>query len=859
MASNSGMGKKSSLKTLAEIEQEVLEQRKLSEQNAKVNLGENHFKVFNERSYKNNQRIRIENTTRLDSDLASTFVEDKIKKERYIKKGFDTNKIVKYEAVLNRGSNGFTLVATDKNNVHIYLDKNMSFEDLNELKGSSNEFQVSNRKGSYVFKGRLDSFLEENVYKGRISGRVGRVFRNIGNGISKGLRKIGSSIRNSRVFNPVRRMFSTRIGKMSRRITSRLSKGLGKGIKSVLKIPNALDKMMSNLFKQGMKAIGNMLKAILNFIVGIATNPVTGPIFWGIIVVIIVIANWGYGNYDTSIVKANSPEYTAEDVLNQKYEIWGGVAESLSKEFGAYFNFTDGLSVTMTMDPTYFSLDTADYKAIRSGFDEKTYAKNMMLLFLDKIEKRTEYFHWTWGNWQTGFDKKPTGFDLIREYTVNIKTWVPATTATKYSCIWADFGFSYDISATQLCPWGFEKVSSQVTVDGYYIDSNKTYWDGRNILSSYWDTKSVDVANINTIKTPSTITVSGVSANVSYTSYWTKPDDQFNYVKDCDIKFIYEPNGDVTRSVEYWTLKEWETVISSIGEVAPVGKDFLSVFSETKYQQVVNNFLDLDNLTNLNKTEITNLWNTFVNKEDSEFVDQTNNSNISSYDLYYDYLTSSGYVILSLGFTDSMKVLLTENFNANREVLSAYFGSYGLPVTLMNLFTFPLDISTDSDAYIPVTSHFGMRYLEGNWGFHYGVDFGTGAGTSALAVADNGIVVDTYNMCPTNSATGYGDSCGEGGGNLVTIKYSLTDYDGNAFDLYMSYNHLAKDTISVKKGDVVHGRQVIAKTGNSGSSTGAHLHFAIFSYDAQGTKIFYNPEFMFTDYADGYIEVGSGY
>ena len=60
---------------------------------------------------------------------------------------------------------------------------------------------------------------------------------------------------------------------------------------------------------------------------------------------------------------------------------------------------------------------------------------------------------------------------------------------------------------------------------------------------------------------------------------------------------------------------------------------------------------------------------------------------------------------------------------------------------------------------------------------------------------------------------------GGGVGNYVKIKHS----DGS----YTIYAHLAKDSITVKAGDVVDQGQVIAKMGNSGSSTGTHLHFEI--------------------------------
>lgn len=58
-----------------------------------------------------------------------------------------------------------------------------------------------------------------------------------------------------------------------------------------------------------------------------------------------------------------------------------------------------------------------------------------------------------------------------------------------------------------------------------------------------------------------------------------------------------------------------------------------------------------------------------------------------------------------------------------------------------------------------------------------------------------------------------------GAGNYVVIGY------GNGVEAY--YYHLYSGSITVKKGDTVKYGQVIAKMGNSGNSTGVHLHIEI--------------------------------
>lgn len=125
---------------------------------------------------------------------------------------------------------------------------------------------------------------------------------------------------------------------------------------------------------------------------------------------------------------------------------------------------------------------------------------------------------------------------------------------------------------------------------------------------------------------------------------------------------------------------------------------------------------------------------------------------------------------------------------------------------------------TDDGTYIwpvpearSINSKFGWR-----WGkMHKGIDIGT---TGQQVIASRaGEVIKTNNTCPTNGY--YGNSCGGGFGNYVYVKHS----DG----FVTIYPHLAKDSQVVKVGDQVSQGQDIGKIGNSGSSTGAHLHFEI--------------------------------
>jgi len=103
-----------------------------------------------------------------------------------------------------------------------------------------------------------------------------------------------------------------------------------------------------------------------------------------------------------------------------------------------------------------------------------------------------------------------------------------------------------------------------------------------------------------------------------------------------------------------------------------------------------------------------------------------------------------------------------------------------------------------------VTSPFGPRIhpVYGVERFHSGVDFGTPLGTPILTVLD-GVVVTV--------------GPGGGYGNVVIIRH--------ANNLSTVYAHLSK--IYVKPGDFVKQGQIVALSGNTGVSTGPHLHFEV--------------------------------
>ena len=134
--------------------------------------------------------------------------------------------------------------------------------------------------------------------------------------------------------------------------------------------------------------------------------------------------------------------------------------------------------------------------------------------------------------------------------------------------------------------------------------------------------------------------------------------------------------------------------------------------------------------------------------------------------------------------------------------------------------------ATGTPAYVYITSPFGHRTMVdcdeyGNCSpkavYHSGVDMSGPNSSYYVIAASKGFVLYVNNTCDNNGY--YRNRCGGTYGNYVVIEH--------AGGVYTTYAHLAPDSITVNVGDTVNQGQVIAMMGNSGSSTGMHLHFQV--------------------------------
>ena len=97
------------------------------------------------------------------------------------------------------------------------------------------------------------------------------------------------------------------------------------------------------------------------------------------------------------------------------------------------------------------------------------------------------------------------------------------------------------------------------------------------------------------------------------------------------------------------------------------------------------------------------------------------------------------------------------------------------------------------------------------WGYHHGIDYGVPEGTPVTAPMSGMVTYAAF------SPIGYG--------NLVVIE-------NHGYQVLLAHNK----SIAVHVGQVVMAGQVVAYSGNTGNSTGPHLHFEVRRANEKGSE-----------------------
>jgi len=154
-----------------------------------------------------------------------------------------------------------------------------------------------------------------------------------------------------------------------------------------------------------------------------------------------------------------------------------------------------------------------------------------------------------------------------------------------------------------------------------------------------------------------------------------------------------------------------------------------------------------------------------------------------------------------------------------------------LPVARSGVLAMPLnvDLNQNLTQIYGATAFAQQAYSSG---FHNGIDIGAPVGTAIFA-AENGRVIavgNTDKYCPPvwYGRKKYGGSYG---------KYIMIKHENNLSTLYA---HLSLQVVEV--GDIVNRGELIGYTGNTGFSTGPHIHFTVYANIYNASDKLLSPE-----------------
>lgn len=279
-----------------------------------------------------------------------------------------------------------------------------------------------------------------------------------------------------------------------------------------------------------------------------------------------------------------------------------------------------------------------------------------------------------------------------------------------------------------------------------------------------------------------------IGEDITYKYYWqdeleTKETIQRNYEVNDVLSYLETGNiNRAKRSIEY-TEDEMEQEVEFNNVLSPEEKNYYNSLA----QELELNKIDIINAS-------SNVYNDYLKGDSafSEYIGLSRGKLAQSYQIMRKFL---------------QQMTTTLDYGKDEESDIEILGNLGVG------FAWPID----PEAYATITSCAGPRIdpLNGSISVHGAMDVGIVRGTSIYASQD-GVVTDIVNWCSEGDF-----SCGGSYGNRIYIQHEGDSEN----DCYTRYAHLS--TLYVAKGDKVKKGQLIASSGNTGRSSGPHLHFEI--------------------------------
>jgi len=277
---------------------------------------------------------------------------------------------------------------------------------------------------------------------------------------------------------------------------------------------------------------------------------------------------------------------------------------------------------------------------------------------------------------------------------------------------------------------------------------------------------------------------------------------------------------------------------------------WLGVNDTTNYERYYNKYYELangewanhyvyivsvgyvdDNRSNYAQNSQIDIFNDYM----SRTISGSGLKNLSYIDLGYDSTTMANGTTDGVHYGKDFSQKVYDNIisqigsstsiSENKKIykLSSYCTYYN--VTENDAYWWPIGSSNTTSGKIyggsPTTTYvssgFGPRTINGKYSNHKGIDIAANCQSNVIIATKSGTVTHSSDTC--DNSGGYGNDCGGGYGNYVII-----DHDDGTSSVYA---HMYPNSLTVKEGDRVEQGEKVGLMGNSGSSTGCHLHFEI--------------------------------
>ena len=453
------------------------------------------------------------------------------------------------------------------------------------------------------------------------------------------------------------------------------------------------------------------------------------------------------------------------------------------------------------------SLSRSEYLSEAYKYTVSEYLEDMLdpyelrELFLDRVEYQYQYLARVYDEWAYDLEDYE-GYDEVysyeKEITVEDYDYVDHYRKMTSEECRASFSSSKDIEKCITDPSevldhsSYEKVGEHKEI--------KTFYKARHVINEYF---TLDESDSNIDHDVHRINISEGETKVivpklpEYPFGGYSPDHEDN-ISDHDSywTYMYYEDGCYIKRLRYWLLRGYEEVYNDIAyNYIPENEEdaILILKKDDEVKGDITIEIDRKYIYSIYFGDDTGIF------KENVFLDEHNIEAYKQMEFLYKTFADM-FSVSSIQFAEG-KFLIS-------------------PFTQAGI-----------DARSIITQHFAQIGIGNKGQMHGATDFAAASGTDINAMMD-GIVVNIRENIPENTSSNCAlspDSYGCHGniGNEIEIESRIVGTDGLEHTVNIRYYHILSGSVSangIKIGDMVKAKDLIAKVGHNGLSTGPHLH-----------------------------------